>query len=124
MQARRGIRGHAAAIDEFGDPPVAPHAGFHLGTERGQEVAANYRTVRVLRADRLVVIAANRVVAAGKEALRRRQLAEVLDPVGAVFIAQQHAGATTDRIRELSGRMRLRSEEHPSELQSLMRISY
>src|SRR3546814_10249223 len=53
MQARRGIRGHVAAIDEFGDPPVAPHAGFQLGTERGQEVAANYRTVRVLRADRL-----------------------------------------------------------------------
>src|SRR3546814_15666565 len=28
MQARRGIRGHAAAIDEFGNPPAAPPPGF------------------------------------------------------------------------------------------------
>src|SRR3546814_5284265 len=47
-----------------------------------------------------------------------------LTTTGALFVASARPGLAAFAMSWNSGKMRIRSEEHTSELQSLMRISY
>src|SRR3546814_3489153 len=77
-----------------------PHEGLHLHIGLGRHLVADRQAETELRAVAVVVAAGEVVVA-----------------VGVAFDAEEHAVDPMDIVRA-------RSEEHTSELQSLMRISY
>src|SRR3546814_10078570 len=101
--------GHVQASDQQPDP----HAGHSLAEPQTQDPHADHAPGQ----------SSNPHAGHAMPSMSQTQAPPVAPPPPAAFSGPEHAG-TTIFDQELFLRKRERSEEHTSELQSLMRISY
>src|SRR5690606_8867451 len=94
-----------ARVEEKRRAVVADDPDLELGARDEQIAAADASAVFVLRTERLVRVAAHAAVAAGIEALRRRQPREVGGGDRAVLASEQHANPLAERAHEIAVRV-------------------
>src|SRR5690606_34405969 len=100
----RGI-GRVTRVEKERGAVCADDPELELGARDEQISPADARPVLVLRPERLIRIAAHAAVAAGVEALRRRQLPELRRCDRAVLAAQQHAHALAERADHIAAQV-------------------